>query len=112
MAIALVTLVAILHLWFLILECFLWDKPLGRKTFRMDEAKAKATKALAINQGLYNGFLSAGLILGAFTHDLKMTVFFLVCVIIAGVVGALTANKKIFFIQSLPAILALIMVLL
>ena len=102
-------LVALLHAWFLVLEMFLWDKPYGRKTFRMSAEKAAATKQLAMNQGLYNGFLAAGLawglLMGPAGYGIK--VFFLVCVIVAGVFGALTASRKILWVQAVPACVAL-----
>ena len=107
----LVVLVALLHLWFLVLEMFLWTKPLGLRPFRntLDHAKASAT--LAANQGLYNGFLSAGLIWGLVSADpvlgLAVKKFFLGCVIVAGIYGAATVSSRIFFIPALPAILAL-----
>ena len=106
-----VILVAALHLWFLVLEMFLWDKPLGLRTFRMSAEKAAATKPLAMNQGLYNGFLAAGLLwsLAAGAHA---QIFFLTCVIVAGVFGALTASRKILWVQAAPAVVALILVLL
>jgi len=106
----LIIIVALLHLGFLYLEMFLWDKPRGMKTFRMTEEQAKQSKTLAMNQGLYNGFLAAGLIWSLFTDD-SVKIFFLVCVIIAGIFGALTVSKRIFYIQALPAILGLIAVL-
>ena len=93
-------LVALLHLGFLVLEMFLWATPTGMKIFRMSESQAQMTKVLAANQGLYNGFLSAGLIYGIITGDLKVTVLFLVFVIIAGVYGALTVGPNIFFVQA------------
>lgn len=108
----LVTLVALLHLYFLVLEMFLWDKPKGMKTFNLTPEFAKASKVLAANQGLYNGFLAAGLLWGLYLSDTKIQVFFLGCVIIAGIYGAMTANKRILFIQSLPATIALALVLL
>jgi putative membrane protein len=102
-------IVALLHVYFMVLEMFLWDTPYGRKTFAMSAEKAAATKQLAMNQGLYNGFLAAGLIwglmLGPAGHAIK--VFFLLCVLIAGVFGALTASRKILFVQALPALIAL-----
>lgn len=107
---ALIAIVAFLHFFFLYLEMFLWDKPFGRETFRMTEEQAKSSKTLAMNQGLYNGFLAAGLIWSLFTDD-SVKIFFLVCVIIAGVFGALTVSKRIFYIQALPAILGLAAVL-
>ncbi|MCC6260185.1 MAG: DUF1304 domain-containing protein [Anaerolineales bacterium] len=103
-------LTALLHLGFLYLEMFLWDKPFGRKTFRMTEEQAKASKTLALNQGLYNGFLAAGLIWGLFAGD-AVKIFFLSCVIIAGIFGALTVSKRIFYIQALPALVALVLLL-
>ncbi|MFN3828130.1 MAG: DUF1304 domain-containing protein [Micavibrio sp.] len=111
----LIVLVAALHVWFLVLEMVLWQKPLGLKTFRMSPEQAAATKILAANQGLYNGFLAAGLIAGLLSPDPVSTafkIFFLSCVIIAGLYGAWSVHKKIFFIQSLPALLALVFVLL
>jgi putative membrane protein len=105
-----ISLVGLLHVWFLVLESFLWTKPLGLKTFKMTSSHAELTKVLAMNQGLYNGFLAAGLFYGLCTGDSKFTVFFLSCVIIAGIVGALTASKSIIYIQALPAVVALFLV--
>jgi len=106
-----VGLVALLHVYILILEMFLWEKPAGMKAFRQTKESAAATKVLAANQGLYNGFLAAGLFwglsLGTAGHDVK--VFFLGCVLIAGLYGAATASKKILYIQALPALLGLIL---
>jgi putative membrane protein len=107
----LIVLVALLHFFFLYLEMFLWDKPFGMKTFRMTEEQARQSKTLAMNQGLYNGFLAAGLIWSLFTDD-SVKIFFLVCVIIAGIFGAWTVSKRIFYIQSMPAILALVFIFL
>jgi putative membrane protein len=106
-----VILVAALHVWFLVLEMFLWDKPLGLRTFRMSAEQAAATKPLAMNQGLYNGFLAAGLLWGL-AAGAHVQVFFLACVIVAGVFGALTASRKILWIQAVPALIALVLVLL
>jgi putative membrane protein len=105
----LVALVALLHLWFLVLEMFLWDKPLGLKTFRQTPEAAATTKVLAANQGLYNGFLAAGLVWGLCLGDagFSVKIFFLGCVIVAGVFGAATVGKKILFVQALPAAIAL-----
>ena len=105
----LVLLVALLHLYFLVLEMFLWDKPFGRKTFGTTPEQAEATKVLAANQGLYNGFLAAGLVWGLSlgAAGLRIQVFFLACVLLAGLFGAVTVNRKIFFVQALPALLAL-----
>jgi putative membrane protein len=109
-----VGLVALLHLYFLVLEAFLWDKPAGRRAFGLTPAFAAASKALAANQGLYNGFLAAGLvwglILGADGGPVK--VFFLGCVVAAGVFGALTVSRKILWVQGLPGAVALALVLL
>src|SRR5688572_32196314 len=98
-----VVLVAALHLWFLVLEMFLWDKPFGRRTFNMTPDKAAATKPLAMNQGLYNGFLAAGLLWGL-AAGLQIQIFFLACVIVAGVFGAVTASRKILWVQALPGV--------
>jgi putative membrane protein len=108
-----VALVALLHVYFLVLEMFLWDKPYGRKTFGMTPEKAAATKQLAMNQGLYNGFLAAGLIWGLVLGPagLAVKVFFLACVILAGVFGAITASRKILWVQAVPAAIALGLVL-
>ena len=112
----LVALVAALHAYFLILEMFLWDKPLGLKTFRNTPDKAEITKVLAANQGLYNGFLTAGLIWGlghgnpAFAFQIK--VFFLLCVIVAGAYGAMTVSTSILIVQALPAAIALLVLFL
>jgi len=109
----LIALVALLHVYFLVLEMFLWDTPFGRKAFNLTVEFSAASKTLAANQGLYNGFLAAGLAwgicLGAAGHSIKL--FFLSCVIVAGVYGAATVSKKIFFVQAVPAIIALLLVL-
>ena len=112
-AAVLVVLVAVLHAWFLVLEMFLWTRPAGLKTFRNTPEKAETTRVLAANQGLYNGFLAAGLITGLCmgAEGLTFQVFFLACVMVAGVYGAMTASKKILFIQTVPAALALAAVL-
>jgi putative membrane protein len=107
----LVALVALLHIYFLTLEMFFWTRPLGLKTFRNSPEKAADSAVLAANQGLYNGFLSAGLIWGllqpnaAFAFQIKM--FFLICVIVAGLYGAASVSRKILFVQAAPAALAL-----
>ncbi len=106
----LVAFVALLHLLFLVLEMFLWTKPFGRKTFGLTPELAEASAKLAANQGLYNGFLAAGLIWGLVANNFQVKVFFLVCVIVAGVFGALTAKRSILFVQALPAALALALV--
>lgn len=107
----LVGLIALLHLYFLILEMFLWNKPIGLKAFGNSPEKAQLTKVLAQNQGLYNGFLAAGLIWSLFAPEIfaiQLANFFLGCVLIAGIYGAITASKKILYIQALPALIALI----
>ena len=109
----LVAVVAALHVYFLVLEMFLWTKPLGLKTFRNTPEKAADSAVLAANQGLYNGFLAAGLIWGlvqgapAFAFQIK--VFFLLCVIVAGVYGAATVSRRILYVQAAPAAIALIL---
>ena len=111
---AVVGLVAVLHLYFLVLEMFLWTKPYGRKTFGLTPELAASTASLAANQGLYNGFLAAGLIWGLIlgAGGLEIKIFFLACVIIAGLYGAVTANRKILFVQAIPGAVALALVLL
>ncbi len=104
-------LVALLHVYFLVLEMFLWDKPKGMKTFGLTPEKAAMTKSLAMNQGLYNGFLAAGLAWGLLARLADVQVFFLGCVIVAGVFGAVTASRKILWVQAVPAVLALVLVL-
>lgn len=111
-----VGLTAILHFYFLFLEMFLWTKPVGLKTFRMTAEKAADTSVLAANQGLYNGFLAAGLTWSLFHSDSgfakQLSVFFLGCVFIAAAYGAYSVNRRILFIQGGPAIIALILILL
>lgn len=110
---ALVGLIALLHVYILVLEMFLWETPRGRRAFAMSAEKAAMTKVLAANQGLYNGFLAAGLFWGLWQGDagLDVQVFFLACVLVAGLYGGATASRKIYFIQALPAALALAFVL-
>jgi putative membrane protein len=107
-----VGLVAVLHLYFLVLEMFLWDKPLGRRIFNLNPEFAAASKTLAANQGLYNGFLVAGLVwglsLGALGNPIK--IFFLGCVIVAGIFGAITVNRRILWVQALPGAVAIALV--
>jgi putative membrane protein len=109
----LIVLVAFEHIYFMILEMFYWTKPKGLKTFGLTKEKAENSKVLAANQGLYNGFLAAGLIWAIIDKDLfiPLSIFFLSSVTIAGIYGAYsTKNKKLFFIQALPAILALVLI--
>jgi putative membrane protein len=107
----LVGLVAALHLYFLVLEMFLWTTPTGRRTFGLEAAFAEESKSLAANQGLYNGFLVAGLVWGLAADRTDVKVFFLVCVIVAGLYGAATVSRRILVVQALPAALALVAVL-
>jgi putative membrane protein len=109
-----VVLVALLHVYFLVLEMFLWDKPLGLRVFRHSVAEATASKVLAANQGLYNGFLAAGLVWGVYlgAEGVPVKLFFLGCVIVAGVFGAATVGRKILFVQALPAAIAMALILL
>jgi len=104
-----ISLVALLHISFLVLEMFLWDHPFGRKIFRMTPEYAKASASLAANQGLYNGFLATGLIWGLVTGDFAINVFFLSCVIVAGIYGGFTAKRSILYLQALPGLLGLIL---
>lgn len=103
----LVGLVAALHLYFLVLEMFLWTKPLGLKTFRNTPEKAETTRVLAANQGLYNGFLAAGLLWFLYAGQWNVVLFFLGCVVVAALYGAWSVNKRIFFVQGIPAIAAI-----
>ena len=108
-----VAVVALLHVYFLVLEMFLWDKPRGLRTFGLTPEFAAASKSLAANQGLYNGFLAAGLIWGLAlgVNGDPIKIFFLACIIVAGVFGAFTANLKILWVQALPGAVALALVL-
>ena len=112
-----IAFVAIIHVYILILEMFLWDKPLGMKSFRLTPEMAKQTKVLAANQGLYNGFLAAGLMWSLYlgfigTEATHIKMFFLACVLVAGIYGAATANKRILYIQALPAAIGLLLLVL
>jgi putative membrane protein len=108
-----VVLVALLHGYFLVLEMFLWDKPAGLKAFGQSKERAAATKVLAANQGLYNGFIAVGLVWGAIqgAAGYEFKVYFLLCVVVAGIYGAVTASRKILYVQALPGLLALLLVL-
>ena len=103
----LVALVALLHVYILVLEMFLWTKPQGLRTFRNTPEKAETTRLLAANQGLYNGFLAAGLLYAVATGSRELAVFFLACVVVAGAYGAWSVNKRIFVVQAMPALAAL-----
>ena len=111
-AIIAVGLVGLLHVYFLVLEMFLWTKPAGLKAFGLTPERAESSKVLAANQGLYNGFLAAGLfwslMLGE--HGPMVAIFFLSCVVVAGFFGAATASRKILYVQAIPGIVALILV--
>lgn len=111
LSLALIALVALLHAGFMVIEMFFWDHPFGRKRFGMSAEQSAATRVLAANQGLYNGFLAAGLIWALMEDRTEVKLFFLVCVILAGVYGAATAKRSILFLQALPAALALVAVL-
>jgi putative membrane protein len=110
----LVALVAVLHVWFMVLEMVLWRRPLGMRTFHLTPERAEATASLAANQGLYNGFLAGGLVVGLLAMEptaFQFKVFFLGCVVVAGLFGAVTVSKRILLIQALPAAIALVLVL-
>ena len=107
----LIACIALLHIYFLVLEMFLWEQPMGMKAFGNTAEKAKLTKVLAQNQGLYNGFLAAGLIWSLFApvaFATQLANFFLGCVLLAGMYGAITASRKILYIQALPALITLL----
>jgi putative membrane protein len=111
----LVGILAALHAYFLVLEMFLWNTPTGRRVFGTTEEFAAASASLAANQGLYNGFLAAGLVWSLLAHEpvrFAAAVFFCACVVIAGAYGAVTANRRILFVQAVPGALALLFVLL
>jgi putative membrane protein len=109
-----IAIIAAMHCWFLVLEMFLWDKPTGRRAFGLTQEFAAQSKVLAANQGLYNGFLAAGLIwgllLGNTAEALHVKIFFLACVFIAGLYGGFTATRKVLWIQAAPALVALVLV--
>lgn len=109
-----IALIALLHVYILVLEMFLWDKPAGLRAFGQTQEAATASKVLAANQGLYNGFLAAGLFWGLSlgASGIGVKVFFLGCVLVAGLYGAATANRKILFIQAIPAAIGLALVFL
>lgn len=107
-----VVLVVLLHFSFMVLEMFLWDKPVGLKIFNHSKELAAKTKVLAANQGLYNGFLAAGLIWGLFrgSHGIETVLFFLACILVAGIFGAVTVKKSILYIQAFPAAIAILLI--
>jgi len=105
-----INIVIVLHILFLVLEMFLWNTPYGRKTFALSEDYAKQSATLAANQGLYNGFLAAGLLWGLMsTGGYDALIFFLCCIIIAGIYGGITANRSILWLQALPATIAILL---
>ena len=108
-----IAIVAFLHVYFLVLEMFLWDKSLGLRTFKLTPDFAKASKVLAANQGLYNGFLAAGLLWGLSLGEAgtSIKVFFLCCILVAGLYGAATVGRKILYFQALPAAIGLFLLL-
>ncbi|KFE58938.1 DUF1304 domain-containing protein [Hyalangium minutum] len=114
--IVLTGLIALLHLWFMVLEMFLWQTPFGLATFHLTPEVAASSAVLAANQGLYNGFLAAGLgwslLIGEVHWALRVRAFFLGCVLVAGVYGGVTAQRSILVVQALPALVALIVLVL
>ncbi|AND71120.1 membrane protein [Dyella thiooxydans] len=109
-----IAIIALLHLWFLVLEMFLWNRPAGRRAFGLTAEFAEQSKVLAANQGLYNGFLAAGLVWGLWlggAEGLHVKTFFLGCVLVAGLYGGLTATRKVLWIQAAPAVLGLALLL-
>ena len=107
LAMVLIAIVALLHLGFLVLEMFLWTRPIGLKVFRNTPERAQTMRVLAANQGLYNGFLAAGLLWAAATAQRDVALFFLICVVVAGVYGAATVSRRILYVQAVPALAAL-----
>jgi putative membrane protein len=107
----LIALIALLHLYFLVLEMFLWTRPTGLRVFGMSREQAESSRVLAANQGLYNGFLSAGLVWSLLAQEAApaLKLFFLACVLVAGVFGGLTASRRILYVQAAPALLALVL---
>lgn len=106
-----VGVVGLIHVYILVLEMFLWTKPAGLRAFNLTAERAQSSKVLAMNQGLYNGFLAAGLLLSLVIGEggFILAIFCLTCVIVAGIFGAITASRKIFFVQALPALIALVL---
>jgi putative membrane protein len=105
-----IAVVALSHLGFLVLEMFLWDRPVGRRIFAMTPEQSRFSAPLAANQGLYNGFLAAGLVWGVVSGSIEIKTFFLVCVVVAGIFGGMTAKRSILVMQALPALVALALV--
>ncbi|XAH25794.1 DUF1304 domain-containing protein [Xylophilus sp. GW821-FHT01B05] len=111
---AVAALLGLLHIYILVLEMFLWEKPIGLRTFRQTPESARASRVLAANQGLYNGFLAAGLLWGVWLGPAGegVKLFFLGCVLVAGLYGAATVGRKILWVQAVPALLGIALVLL
>lgn len=107
----LIIVIAFEHIGFMVLEMWYWDKPLGRRLFRLDPSFARASRALAANQGLYNGFLAAGLFWSVYESSLSLKLFFLACVLVAGVFGGVTVGRKILWIQGLPVLAVLLLLM-
>lgn len=107
LAMVLIAIVALLHLGFLALEMFLWTRPVGLKVFRNTPERAETMRVLAANQGLYNGFLAAGLLWAAATAQRDVALFFLICVVVAGVYGAATVSRRILYVQAVPGLAAI-----
>ena len=109
-----VGVVALLHVYFLVLEMFLWDKPAGLRAFGLTKEAAAQSRVLAANQGLYNGFLAAGLVWGLSlgAEGTSVKIFFLACIVVAGIFGAVTASRKILYVQAVPAAIGLALILL
>ncbi len=105
-----VLLVAVIHFWFMALEMLLWNHPVGQRIFEMTPEYSASSAVLAANQGLYNGFLAVGLLWGLFAGRRELKVFFLVCIVVAGVYGGVTAKVTILYVQALPALIALLLV--
>lgn len=104
-----IAIIAVLHAGFLVLEMFLWNHPTGRRIFGMTKEASESSAALAANQGLYNGFLAAGLIWGLLSGAFAVKLFFLSCVLVAGIFGGFTAKRSILYIQALPALIGLVL---
>lgn len=105
-----VLLVVLAHLWFMVLEMLLWDHPVGQRIFNMTPEFSAASSVLAANQGLYNGFLAVGLLWGLFSGRREIKIFFLACIVAAGIYGGITAKITILYVQALPALIALLLV--
>lgn len=107
LAMVLIVIVALLHLGFLALEMFLWTRPIGLKIFRNTLERAQTMRVLAANQGLYNGFLAAGLLWAVLSAQREVALFFLICVVVAGIYGAATVSRRILYVQAVPALAAI-----